>query len=163
AHSPVDTPGAHPAVRFGQGAGVRAGGSVESPGPTTTGGNRMKSSTSLFGEVLARGEVPAAVGDDAWLAAMLQGEAALAQVPAFTGLLDPAAADAIGAACAHPEAFPVAAIGAGAAARGNPVVPLVEALRGAVPAVAAGAVHRGAASQDVLDTAGMLVVSRALR
>ncbi|MGI5244315.1 3-carboxy-cis,cis-muconate cycloisomerase [Dactylosporangium sp. CA-139066] len=123
----------------------------------------MGATTSLFGEVLARGEVATAVGDDAWLTAMLQVEAALAEVQAFTGLLEQEAADAIGAACARPEAFGVAAIGAAAAASGNPVVPLVAALRAAVPEAWSGAVHRGATSQDILDTAGMLVASRALR
>ncbi|WP_433084922.1 lyase family protein [Dactylosporangium sp. CA-052675] len=122
----------------------------------------MGPTSSLFGEVLARGEVAAAVGDDAWLTAMLQVEAALADVQAFTGLLEQAAADAIGAACARPEAFDAAAIGRAAAGSGDPVEPLVEALRRAVPEHAA-AVHRGAASQDVIDTAGMLVAARALR
>jgi 3-carboxy-cis,cis-muconate cycloisomerase len=123
----------------------------------------MGPTTSLFGEVLARGEVAAAVGDDAWLTAMLQVEAALAEVQAVTGLLDREAADAIGAACARPEAFGVAAIGTAAAESGNPVVPLVAALRSAVPEAWSDAVHRGATSQDILDTAGMLVASRALR
>ncbi|GAA2353630.1 lyase family protein [Dactylosporangium salmoneum] len=131
--------------------------------PLITPGDRMGPTTSLFGEVLARGEVAAAVADDAWLTAMLQVEAALAEVQAFSGLLEQDAADAIGAACARPEAFAVAAIGAGAAADGNPVAPLVAALRRAVPEPWSQAVHRGATSQDVLDTAGMLVASRALR
>ncbi|WP_426510954.1 3-carboxy-cis,cis-muconate cycloisomerase [Dactylosporangium sp. McL0621] len=122
----------------------------------------MEPTSNLFGEVLARGEVAAAVGDDAWLTAMLQVEAALAEVQAFTGLLDQSAADAIGAACARPEAFDVVAIGRAAAESGNPVVPLVQALRRAVPEHAE-AVHRGATSQDVIDTAGMLVAARALR
>ncbi|MFI5908809.1 lyase family protein [Dactylosporangium sp. NPDC051541] len=116
----------------------------------------MGPTASLFGGVLARGEVAAAVGDDAWLAAMLQVEAALAEVGAFSGLLDQEAADAIGAACARPESFSVAT-------GGDPVAPLVEALRRAVPEFAAAAVHQGASSQDILDTAGMLVAARALR
>ncbi|MET7393012.1 3-carboxy-cis,cis-muconate cycloisomerase [Dactylosporangium sp. NPDC005572] len=116
----------------------------------------------MFDGVLARGEVAAAVADDAWLHAMLQVEAALAQVQAVSGLIDQAAADAVGAA-ARPERFSAADLGARAAASGNPVVPLVEALRAAVPPAAAAAVHRGATSQDILDTAGMLVASRAVR
>jgi 3-carboxy-cis,cis-muconate cycloisomerase len=116
----------------------------------------------LFDGVLARGDVAAAVGDDAWLTAMLQVEAALAQVQAFSGLIDPAAADAIGTA-ARPELFSTAELGARAAESGNPVVPLVQALRAAVPPTAAEAVHRGATSQDIIDTAGMLIASRALR
>lgn len=48
---------------------------------------------------------------------------------------------------------------------GNPVIPLVAVLRARVAEVdaeAAGWVHRGATSQDVIDTALMLVASRAL-
>ncbi|WP_433057956.1 3-carboxy-cis,cis-muconate cycloisomerase [Dactylosporangium sp. CS-033363] len=122
----------------------------------------MGPTSSLFGGVLSRGAVAAAVADDAWLTAMLQVEAALAEAQAFTGLLDQAAADAIGAACARPESFDAAELGRAAAESGNPVVPLVHALRRAVPDHAE-AVHRGATSQDILDTAGMLVAARALR
>lgn len=117
--------------------------------------------SSLFDGVLARGEVAAAVGDDAWLTAMLQVEAALAQVQAFSGLIPQADADAI-AGCARPERFDAADLGARAAASGNPVVPLVETLR-ALAGEAGPSVHLGATSQDILDTAGMLVASQALR
>ena len=47
-------------------------------------------------------------------------------------------------------------------ASGNPVVPLKAALTDAVEGPAAGHVHRGATSQDILDTAAMLVTARAL-
>lgn len=119
------------------------------------------SASSLFDGVLARGEVAAAVGDDAWLTAMLQVEAALAQVQAFSGLIPQAHADTI-AGCARPERFAAADLGARAAASGNPVVPLVETLR-ALAGDAGPSAHLGATSQDILDTAGMLVASQALR
>ena len=45
---------------------------------------------------------------------------------------------------------------------GNPVVPLKAALTDAVEGPAAAHVHRGATSQDILDTAAMLVAARAL-
>ena len=45
---------------------------------------------------------------------------------------------------------------------GNPVVPLKAALTEAVEGPAAAHVHRGATSQDILDTAAMLVTARAL-
>ncbi|MDG6109469.1 3-carboxy-cis,cis-muconate cycloisomerase [Dactylosporangium aurantiacum] len=118
-------------------------------------------SSSLFDGVLARGEVAAAVGDEAWLTAMLQVESALAQVQAFSGLIPQADADAI-AACARPEHFDAADLGARAEASGNPVVPLVETLR-TLAGPAGPSVHLGATSQDVLDTAGMLVAAQALR
>ncbi|MDQ3708321.1 MAG: lyase family protein, partial [Actinomycetota bacterium] len=45
---------------------------------------------------------------------------------------------------------------------GNPVIPLVRALTAAVPGHAAGWVHWGATSQDILDSAAMLAARRAL-
>jgi 3-carboxy-cis,cis-muconate cycloisomerase len=115
----------------------------------------------LFDGVLARGEVRAEVSDRAWLQAMLDVEAALGRACASVGLVPAEQADAIAARC-RAESYDVAALGAAAAASGNPVVPLVAALRQAVGEPAASAVHLGATSQDVLDTAAMLVTRRAL-
>lgn len=115
----------------------------------------------LFDGVLARGAVRTAVDDRAWLTAMLEAEAALARAEARAGLIPGEHAEAIGRAC-RPEAFDIAALGRAAAESGNPVVPLVAALRGVVGGPAAVDVHRGATSQDILDTALMLVVGRAL-
>ena len=119
------------------------------------------SDAGLFDEVLARGPVRAAVGDRAWLSAMLQAEAALARAQAALGLAPAAAAAAISAA-AVPERFDPAALAFEAAGPGNPVLPLVRALRAAVPPEAAAVVHAGATTQDILDTAAMLVAYRAL-
>jgi len=107
----------------------------------------------------ARGGVAEAVGDRAWLQAMLDAEAALARARGLASEL----VGAIASAC-RAERYDVAALGREAAASGNPVVPLVAALRAQLEATAgAGAeVHRGATSQDVLDTAAMLVARRAL-
>jgi 3-carboxy-cis,cis-muconate cycloisomerase len=115
----------------------------------------------LFGGVLARGRVPAELSDRAWLQAMLDVEAALAAAQARAGLIGADDARAIASAC-HAERFDAGAIGAEAAKTGNPVVPLVKALTDAVDGPAAGHVHRGATSQDILDSAAMLVAHRAL-
>lgn len=119
----------------------------------------------LFDGVLARGPVRAAVSDQAWLQAMLDFEAALARAQARVGLVPAAAAGAITVA-ARADRFDAVELGAAAAASGNPVVPLVKALRAALRAArqadAAEHVHRGATSQDALDTAAMLVAHRAL-
>jgi 3-carboxy-cis,cis-muconate cycloisomerase len=101
------------------------------------------------------------VADLAWLQAMLDVEAALARAQARVGLVPAAAADAIAAAC-RADRFDPEALGAAAGASGNPVVPLVRALSAAVPAAAAAHVHHGATSQDIMDTAAMLVARRAL-
>jgi 3-carboxy-cis,cis-muconate cycloisomerase len=111
----------------------------------------------LFDAVLARGGAAEAVSDTAWLQAMLDFEAALARAQSAVGLLGAQDAEAIGRAC-RAEDFDVAALGQAAASSGNPVVPLVRALRER----AGPAVHRGATSQDVLDTAAMLIARRAL-
>jgi 3-carboxy-cis,cis-muconate cycloisomerase len=115
----------------------------------------------LFDGVLAHGRVAAEVSDRAWLQAMLDAEAALARAEARAGVIAADDARAIAAAC-DAARFDIAAIGAEAAQTGNPVVPLVAALTGAVEGPAAGQVHRGATSQDILDTAAMLVARRAL-
>jgi 3-carboxy-cis,cis-muconate cycloisomerase len=115
-----------------------------------------------FDGILAHGAVREQVSDIAWVQAMLDVEAALAAARSRTGSLEPAIAKAIALAC-RAEDFDIAALGTDAVESGNPVVPLVRALAAAVddPA-AAGEVHRGATSQDVLDTAAMLIAHRAL-
>ncbi len=115
----------------------------------------------LFDGVLARGPVRDAVGDAAWLRGMLDAEAALATAGAAVGLVPAAAAERIREACRTVE-VDVAALGRDAAASGNPVVPLVRVLERAVGEDAGAHVHRGATSQDVLDTAMVLVARRAL-
>jgi len=101
------------------------------------------------------------VDDRAWLQAMLDVEAALARACASEGLVPREAADAIAAAC-DAARFDAAALGQAAAAFALPVIPLVRALREVVGEQAAPYVHHGATSQDVLDTAAMLVARRAL-
>src|SRR5215207_1853592 len=92
---------------------------------------------------------------------MLDAEAALARALATAGVIAGEEAEAIAAACVA-DRFDAAEIAAAAAGSGNPVVPLKAALTDAVEGAAAGHVHRGATSQDILDTAAMLVAARAL-
>ncbi|MBB5867404.1 3-carboxy-cis,cis-muconate cycloisomerase [Allocatelliglobosispora scoriae] len=102
----------------------------------------------------------AATGDTALLQAMLDAEAALVRAQAGLGHAPAAAAAAITAA-ARADLFDLRELAVQAASGGNPVIPLVAALRAAVPADAAS-VHRGATSQDIVDTAMMLVAARVL-
>ena len=115
----------------------------------------------LFEEVSAHGRVRAATDATAWLQAMLDVEAGLARASAQAGLIDTADAEAIAAACAA-DRYDAADLGRRAAASGNPVVPLVRDLTAAVGDPAGAHVHRGATSQDVLDSACMLVATHAL-
>jgi 3-carboxy-cis,cis-muconate cycloisomerase len=115
----------------------------------------------LFDGVLAAGDVRAAVGDEAWVRALLDAEAALAVAAGRVGLITESDAAAVAAACGSLEAD-TATLGAEAAGSGTPVVPLVRRLRAVLPPSSARAVHLGATSQDIVDTAAMLVAHRAL-
>ena len=97
-----------------------------------------------------------AVSDRAWLQAMLDVERALAAAEARAGVIPADAAEAIAAACSADQ-FDPAELGEQGRAPGNPVEPLVRALTGAVDGEAAGYVHWGTTSQDILDTAAMLI------
>jgi 3-carboxy-cis,cis-muconate cycloisomerase len=102
-----------------------------------------------------------ALSDEAWLQAMLDFERALAAAEASAGLIPDAAARTIAEAC-RVDCFDTAAIGDAGRSAGNPVEPLVSALRDLVDGEAADYVHWGATSQDVLDTAAMLISRRVL-
>lgn len=111
----------------------------------------------LLDGIYARGGASAHLTDVAWLQAMLDVEASLA-----------AATDApteavrqIADAC-RVESLHLAALADETARHATPVVGLVAALRAAVPESAREYVHRGATSQDIVDTALMLVARRAL-
>jgi 3-carboxy-cis,cis-muconate cycloisomerase len=95
-----------------------------------------------------------AVGDRAWLAAMLEAEAALARAQARAGVIPPGAAEAVVAAC-RIERFDVEAIAREARSDGNPVPALVAAADTEF-------FHHGATSQDIVDTGAMLVARRVL-
>jgi 3-carboxy-cis,cis-muconate cycloisomerase len=103
----------------------------------------------MFDGVLARGRVAPAVADEAWLRAMIEAEVALAWARGLPAEI------AEGIAAARVD---VRELGERAAESGNPVVPLVAALREQL----GPEVHRGATSQDILDTAAMLVARDAL-
>jgi 3-carboxy-cis,cis-muconate cycloisomerase len=101
-----------------------------------------------------------AVSDRAWLEGMLEAERALAVAGAAVGLVPDDTAAAIAAAC-HADLYDPATIAEEGRAVGNPAEPLVRALRERVGGAAADSVHLGATSQDVVDTAAMLVARSA--
>lgn len=104
--------------------------------------------------------VDAELTDRALLQAMLDGEAALVRAATDSGVVPGSAAEAIAQQC-RAERYDPAALGRAAEAAGNPVVPLVRELTAAVAEHARPWVHLGATSQDVLDTALVLVAVRA--
>ncbi len=90
--------------------------------------------TGLFGGIYARGGAAGAVSDEAWVQAMLDVEAALGGPQLQAAEID------------------LAQLGQEAAQHASPVVPLAERF---------AETHAGATSQDILDTAMMLVAARA--
>lgn len=118
------------------------------------------SASGLFDGIFARGDVPHAVSDEAWLSAMLETEAALAEAWAEVDRIPAVHAAAIREVCS-PSRFDISALGHAAAEHGNPVIPLVDALRAALPPDVSPSVHFGATSQDIIDTAAMLVAHKA--
>jgi len=118
-----------------------------------------------FLTVCAGGEAfEACFASPALLQHMLAFEVALAESQAELGLI-PAASAASIARAAQAERFDVAALVAATRDSATPAIPVVRALCAAVSgedATAAGHVHLGATSQDVVDTAMMLAAREAL-
>jgi 3-carboxy-cis,cis-muconate cycloisomerase len=123
-------------------------------------------STELFDAIFGTIAVTAAVDDAAIVSAMCEAETALARACARADLIRLPVALEVGAACQYVARIDAANISRRAVSSGNPVVPLVEEIRSRVREragdEAARAVHLGATSQDILDTALMLVAKRAL-
>jgi 3-carboxy-cis,cis-muconate cycloisomerase len=123
-------------------------------------------SSALFDGVFGTTAVVAATDDAAIVDALCEAETALARSCARAGLIELPVALEIGAACDVVRRIDPGELGRRSVAGGNPVIPLVAELRAQVEtragAKAARAVHFGATSQDILDTALMLVTSRAL-
>jgi 3-carboxy-cis,cis-muconate cycloisomerase len=109
----------------------------------------------------------AEVTDAAILGALVAAEVALARAWASVGTAPDADAIADALGWNGPGHFcdaswlPVARLAAASVAGGNPVIPLVGLLKERVPLEARVWVHRGATSQDILDSALMLVARRA--
>ncbi|MEV0970688.1 3-carboxy-cis,cis-muconate cycloisomerase [Microtetraspora glauca] len=120
--------------------------------------------SGLLTPIWAGSAVAAATGDAAVLQAMLDAEAALTRAQAELGFVPDAAAEAVGEV-ADVRLYDVRDIAVRARSGGNPAIPLVADLTAAVARrspEAAPYVHQGATSQDIVDTALMLVASRAL-
>jgi 3-carboxy-cis,cis-muconate cycloisomerase len=114
---------------------------------------------SLFDPLFGSDRVAAELSDEAWVRTLVEVEVALARAAAGCGLVSArAAAQVTGVAAGL--VVDVEALGAAAVGGGNPVIPLVRLLRAAA-GDAGPAVHVGATSQDVLDTALVLLVRRA--
>ena len=116
-------------------------------------------SDGLLDPLFESADVGRRLSDTSLLRALLDVESALAQAEADAGVIPIGAAKAIAEACTSTP-FDVAQLGIDAQGSGNPVVPLVRALGAALPEDARPWVHLGATSQDILDTAFMLLARR---
>ncbi|MGC0336338.1 3-carboxy-cis,cis-muconate cycloisomerase [Streptomyces sp. SLBN-8D4] len=117
--------------------------------------------TGLLAPGWAGSPAAAATSDRAYLQALLDAEAALTRAQAALGLAPTEAAAAVTEA-ADAGRFDVRSLAERARGGGNPVIPLVADLTQAAGEEYGPYVHRGATSQDILDTATMLVASRTL-
>ncbi|UOB08907.1 3-carboxy-cis,cis-muconate cycloisomerase [Streptomyces sp. HP-A2021] len=117
--------------------------------------------TGLLAPGWADSAAASATSDHAYLRALFDAEAALTRAQAALGLAPAEAATAVTEA-ADAGAFDVRSLAERARAGGNPVIPLVAELTKAVGEEYGPYVHRGATSQDIMDTATMLVAVRTL-
>ena len=115
-----------------------------------------------FSAIFVPQELEEVLCDRAWLEAMLEAERALVNAQSLAGLVPAPVATAV-VEVLRAELYDVAALAAEGRDPGNPVEPLVRAIRARDGDAHAEYVHRGTTSQDILDTAAMLVATRALR
>jgi 3-carboxy-cis,cis-muconate cycloisomerase len=122
---------------------------------------KAQTDTGLLAPGWAGSPAASATGDTAYLRALLDAEAALTRAQAALGLAPGDAARAVTEA-AGAGGFDVRSLAERARGGGNPVIPLVADLTKAVGERYGPYVHRGATSQDIMDTATMLVAARVL-
>lgn len=116
---------------------------------------------AVWGTLYGSAAMRAIFDERAWLARMLEVEAALALAEAELGLI-PAEAAARIAEVARPEALDLSALPERTRRVGYPVVGLVAALSQAAGPEAGRYTHWGATTQDILDTALILQLREAL-
>ncbi len=111
----------------------------------------------------ASGAADHTVGDPAWLQAMVDVEVALLRGLVHAKLV-PGELVSVADGIAHASDLDAAAIAVAARGGGNPVIPLVAQLGARAESILPGAsdsIHVGATSQDILDSAAMLIARRA--
>ena len=114
----------------------------------------------LLGPLFVTDAMRACFSDDARLAAMLAAEAALARAEASAGLAPAELAPAL--AGITPDRLDLAALGRQTAVSGVPTIPFVKAVQAMLPERLERAFHKGATTQDILDTALVLQIRDAL-
>ena len=116
--------------------------------------------SALTGPLFATDAMRAVFSDRSRIAAMLKVEAALARAEAAKELVPKALGDAIDRI--EIDAIDIGAIGVATASAGVPAIPFVKAVEAKLSAKLRGDLHKGATSQDILDTALVLQIADAL-
>ena len=116
--------------------------------------------SQLTGRLFATDAMRACFSDEACLGAMLKTEWALARAEAAFGLAPSGLADAI--AAISPESLDAAAIGEQTLLSAVPTIPFVKAIQARLPAELERGFHKGATTQDIVDTALVLQMRDAL-
>jgi 3-carboxy-cis,cis-muconate cycloisomerase len=116
--------------------------------------------SELTGPLFATDEMRAAFSDREKVAAYLKAEAALAEAEARHGLVPAALAAAIRKLT--PDDFELAEIGAKTADAGAPTIPFIKAAEAKLPEKLRGSFHKGATSQDIIDTGLALAMRSAM-
>jgi 3-carboxy-cis,cis-muconate cycloisomerase len=116
----------------------------------------------VFDAIYARGGVAGEFTDAAWVRAMCDVEAALARALAALGTIPEDVAQRIVANCEDFSRIDIGVLERSQAEHATPVIGLVAELRDGLGPGTSEYVHAGATSQDIIDTALMLLVRRAL-
>ncbi len=120
-------------------------------------------SSSLIDCLATTGALAEVFSDAGVIQAMLDFEVALARASAAAGVIPSTAAEMVSAAAGRAD-FDISRIAAAARADATPAIPVVQVLRervGEIDRSSATYVHWGATSQDVTDTALILLLRRA--
>jgi 3-carboxy-cis,cis-muconate cycloisomerase len=115
--------------------------------------------SGFFGDLYTTAEMRAVWSDAAMIQRWLDVEAALARAEAQLGIIPAAAAEEI-TRRARVESLDLAAMHRDLAHARHPIMPLIRALARACDPAAAGYIHWGATTQDILDT-GLVLQLRA--
>lgn len=115
----------------------------------------------MFTPLFSTPEITAITDDAAWLQAMLDFERALARAQAKAGVVPEEAAEEIARHC-RAELYDADSIAERATSSATPVIGLVRDLGARLDPSATAYLHLGATSQDVIDTAAMLITRRVL-
>ena len=116
--------------------------------------------SAILGPLFATDAMRAVFSDTARIGCMIEAEAALARAQAENGLVPANLAPAIGAI--QPETLDFAAIGARTVLAGVPSIPFVADMQKRLPEGLEPFFHKGATSQDIVDTALVLQIRAGL-